>query len=60
VADFFIAVGLIFVIEGLLYALFPTYMKNTVKVLLKQSNSVLQLLGLVAIFIGLVIIYLIK
>lgn len=58
--EIFIAVGIVFVIEGLLYALFPASMKNMIKVALTQSDSALRLVGLIATFIGLVIIYLLK
>ena len=58
--ELFIAIGIVFVIEGALYALFPASMKNVMKIALEQSDSALRLIGLVALFIGLVIIYLMK
>lgn len=56
-AEFVMAIGFVFVIEGFLYALFPETMKNMVKMALEQSDSSLRLIGLIAAFIGLVIIY---
>jgi len=58
--ELFIAIGIVFVIEGALYALFPASMKNMMKMALEQSDSALRLVGLIAAFIGLVIIYIIK
>ena len=55
-----IAIGMVFVIEGFLYALFPTSMKNMMKMALEQSENALRLGGLDAAFIGLVIIYVLK
>lgn len=55
--EFVMAIGFVFVIEGFLYALFPETMKNMVKMALEQSDSSLRLIGLIAAFIGLVIIY---
>lgn len=58
--EFLMAVGIVFVIEGLLYALFPASMKHMIKAALTQSDNILRLVGLIALFIGLVIIYLLK
>ncbi|MBT6032744.1 MAG: DUF2065 domain-containing protein [Kordiimonadaceae bacterium] len=55
-----IAIGLVFVIEGLLYALFPKAMKNMISVVLTQSENSIRTTGLCALLIGVVIIYLIK
>lgn len=54
------AVGIVFVIEGLLYALFPAAMKKMMAAALEQNVSNLRTAGLIAIFIGLVIIYMTK
>jgi uncharacterized protein YjeT (DUF2065 family) len=58
--EVFIAIGLVFVIEGLLYALFPKAMKNIIEVVLAQSENSIRTTGLCAVFIGVVIIYFIK
>lgn len=54
------AIGFLFVIEGLLYALFPKNMKNMMKIAIEQNENTLRLTGLCALFIGVIIIYLIK
>ena len=58
--EFIIAIGLVFVIEGFIYALFPAPMKKMIKIALEISDNSLRLAGLIAVFIGLVIIYIFK
>ena len=52
-----IALGLIFFIEGILYALFPAKMKNMLKKLELVKNSQLRSGGLIFVVIGFIIIY---
>ena len=54
------AIGLVFVIEGLLYALFTNSIKNMMKTAIEQSENTIRITGLCALFIGVVIIYVIK
>tara|TARA_X000000368_G_C22372303_1_gene425377 strand:+ start:147 stop:332 length:186 start_codon:yes stop_codon:yes gene_type:complete len=58
--EIIIAIGLLFFIEGLLYAIFPSKMKNIIKRLEYLKDSQLRTGGLVFAIIGFVIIYLIK
>ena len=58
--EIIIAIGLLFFIEGLLYAIFPYKMKNILKKLEYLKDSQLRTGGLVFAIIGFVIIYLIK
>ena len=55
-----IAFGLFLFIEGILYALFPSKMKNMVKKIEFVKDSQLRLGGLIFAVIGFVIIYYIK
>ena len=55
-----IALGLFLFIEGLLYALFPSKMKNMLKKLELFKDSQLRSGGLIFAIIGFVIIYYIK
>ena len=55
-----IAFGLFFFIEGILYALFPSKMKNMIKKIELISNSQLRSGGLIFAVIGFVIIWYIK
>ena len=58
--ELIIAFGLFLFIEGVLYALFPSKMKNMLKKLELVKDSQLRNCGLVFAFIGFVIIYYVK
>ena len=58
--DLIIAFGLFLFIEGILYAIFPSKMKNMLKKLELVKDSQLRSGGLVFAVIGFVIIYYIK
>jgi len=55
-----IAFGLLLFIEGILYALFPSKMKNMLKKLEIIKDNQLRLGGLIFAVIGFIIIYFIK
>ena len=55
-----IALGLIFFIEGILYALFPAKMKNMLKKLELVKDNHLRTGGIIFAMIGFIIIYYIK
>ena len=52
-----IAIGLLLFIEGLLYAIFPSKMKNMLKTIEKFSVVRLRIGGLVFAILGFVIVY---
>ena len=58
--ELIIAFGLFLFIEGLLYAIFPSKMKNMLKKLELIKESQLRTGGLIFAIIGFVIIYFIK
>jgi len=58
--ELIIAFGLFLFIEGILYALFPSKMKNMLKKLDLIENSQLRAGGLIFALLGFVIIYYIK
>ena len=58
--ELFIAFGLFLFIEGILYALFPSKMKNMLRRLELVKDSQLRSGGLIFAVIGFVIIYYIK
>ncbi len=58
--DLFTAVGLVLVIEGALYALFPQGMKRIMRQVIHLPMSVLRTAGLVAAFLGLAIVWLLR
>ena len=58
--ELIIAIGLLLFIEGLLYALFPSKMKNMLKLIDKMSPNQLRTGGLLFALIGFVIVWLNK
>jgi len=58
--ELIIAVGLLLFIEGMLYALFPSKMKNMLKVVDKLPVSQLRISGLLFALIGFVIVWYFK
>ena len=55
--ELIIAIGLFFFIEGILYALFPSKMKNMLKKLELIKDSQLRTGGLIFALLGFIIIY---
>ena len=55
--ELIIAFGLFFFIEGILYALFPSKMRNMLKKLQLIKDSQLRTGGLIFALIGFIIIY---
>ena len=58
--ELFIAFGLFLFIEGILYALFPSKMKNMLKKLDLLKDNQLRIGGLIFAILGFVIIYYLK
>ncbi|MBT4203773.1 MAG: DUF2065 domain-containing protein [Rhodobiaceae bacterium] len=58
--EFFIAIGLVFVIEGFLYAMYPVYMKKLIQLMLDYSDISLRYGGILFVIIGLFIIWVAK
>lgn len=56
--DFLAAVGLVFVIEGLIFSAFPTSAKKAVASVLETPDSLLRMIGLGSAVIGLIIVWL--
>ena len=55
--ELIIAIGLLLFIEGILYALFPSKMKNMLKIIEKLSINQLRMGGLLFTLIGFVIVW---
>lgn len=55
--DILLALGLVLVIEGLLYALVPGQLKQMLLMLLRTSDDQLRYVGLVAMTIGVVVVW---
>tara|TARA_B100000029_G_scaffold150303_1_gene145560 strand:- start:688 stop:873 length:186 start_codon:yes stop_codon:yes gene_type:complete len=58
--ELIIAVGLLFFIEGILYALFPSKMKNMFKIIDKLPTNQLRISGLLFALIGFIIVWYFK
>tara|TARA_A100000164_G_scaffold131527_1_gene116634 strand:- start:342 stop:527 length:186 start_codon:yes stop_codon:yes gene_type:complete len=55
--ELIIAFGLFLFIEGVIYAIFPSKMKNMLKKIEKINDSQLRIAGLIFAIIGFVVIY---
>ena len=58
--ELIIAIGLLLFIEGLLYALFPSKMKNMLKMIEKMPINQLRASGLTFAIIGFIIVWYLK
>lgn len=58
--DFFAALALAVVIEGVLYAAFPDQMKRALAALLETPNTTIRTVALVSAAVGLVILWMIR
>ena len=59
-SDFLAAVGLVFVIEGILLAAFPGGAKHTMALVVKMQDTPLRIFGIVAALAGVVIVWLVR
>lgn len=55
--DFFVAVGLVLVIEGLILAAFPSRIRDALETMLVTPDQQLRLVGLIAAVIGLGVVW---
>jgi len=58
--ELIIAIGLLLFIEGILYALFPSKMKNMLKIIERLPVNQLRISGLIFSIIGFVIVWYFK
>jgi hypothetical protein len=59
-AEFLMAIGLVFVIEGLLYALVPGQLKSMLRTMQQLTDDQLRIGGVSAIAIGVIIVWLVR
>ncbi len=59
-SDLIVGIGLVFVIEGLLYAAFPNAMRKMVEDITKLPDSNLRTVGLFALVIGVAIVWAVR
>jgi len=58
--DLFVAFGLLLVIEGCLYALFPNGMKRVIVAVIDVSPEIMRVTGLIAAVVGLGVVWVIR
>jgi uncharacterized protein YjeT (DUF2065 family) len=59
-SDFLAALGLVFVIEGLIFAAFPGHAKLAMKSVLETPEATLRGIGIAAAVIGLILVWLVR
>ena len=59
-SEFIIAIGLVFFVEGLFLAIFPSRIKSILELIKNTPENKLRFLGIVFLIIGFLIIWYIK
>jgi uncharacterized protein YjeT (DUF2065 family) len=59
-SDFIVALGLVFVIEGLVFAAFPGPAKRALLAVTESPEAMLRIVGIVSAVLGLVIIWIMR
>jgi uncharacterized protein YjeT (DUF2065 family) len=59
-SDFLVAVGLVFVIEGLVFAAFPGSAKKAIASVLETPDMPLRLIGIGSALVGLAVVWLVR
>jgi uncharacterized protein len=59
-SDFLAALGLVFVIEGLIFAAFPEAAKRAMTGVLETADVSLRLIGIGSAIIGLLVVWLVR
>ncbi len=58
--DLIVAIGLVLVLEGMLYAVFPGALKRMMSLVQSLPDEMLRRSGLVALALGVVIVWLVR
>jgi len=59
-SDFLIALGLVFAIEGLVFAAFPATVKHAMTHVMETPDAVLRIVGIVSAVLGVVLVWLVR
>jgi uncharacterized protein YjeT (DUF2065 family) len=59
-ADFFVALGLVFVLEGLMFAAMPTLAKRAMTNAVETPDATLRVIGIVSAILGVIAIWLVR
>ena len=58
--DFIVAVGLVLVLEGLMFAGFPGFVRARMRDVLEAGEGAMRLIGLASAVIGVLIVFLVR
>lgn len=58
--EFLVAIALAFVLEGLLYAAFPAFMKRTLATILQSPEAQIRVIGLTTAIFGIIFLFVLK
>jgi uncharacterized protein YjeT (DUF2065 family) len=59
-ADFLIGLGILFVLEGLMFAASPAWMRRAMKSAMVTPDNILRAVGIVSAVVGLLLIWLVR
>jgi uncharacterized protein YjeT (DUF2065 family) len=59
-SEFLVALGLVFVIEGLFFAAFPGQTRGAVTAVLEAPDQALRLIGLLSAMLGIAVIWFVR
>jgi uncharacterized protein len=59
-SDFLAALGLVFVLEGLLFAAFPDFAKRAMESVMQAPDNSLRIVGLVSAILGIALIWIVR
>jgi uncharacterized protein YjeT (DUF2065 family) len=59
-ADFLIGLGILFVLEGLMFAAIPVWVKRAMKSALATPDQVLRAVGICSAVVGLILIWVVR
>ncbi len=58
--DFLVALGLMFVIEGILCAAFPVHLKKSLQLVEKMNESAMRITGIICAVLGLIFVAVVR
>lgn len=59
-SDFLVAIGLVFAIEGILFAAFPGPVKRAMAHVVDMADSPLRLVGVASAVLGVILVWLVR
>lgn len=59
-SDFIVALGLVFVIEGLVFSAFPSTAKRAMAAVLESPDGPLRAVGIISAVVGIMLIWLVR